>query len=158
MKEELVQSLIGTRREDDWWDFKEFHYEDKGSMFHDIICLANNRANRDSYLIFGVRDKTFEITGIENDSNRRNQQNIVDFMRTQNFAGQVRPRVEVQTVLIDGHEIDVCRAYNKLVSDYPEYDIDVKLCAYTASSMQEAKPVVDQYQRWVCEIWIENTV
>ena len=52
--EEVVRSLIETKREDDWWDFKEFHYEDKGSMLHDIICLANNRANRDSYLILGA--------------------------------------------------------------------------------------------------------
>ena len=96
----IVTELISSKREDDWWDFKEFHYEDKGSMLHDIICLANNRANRDSYLIFGVRDKTFEIVGVENDPNRKNQQNIVDFLRTPNFAGHVRPRVEVQTIVV----------------------------------------------------------
>lgn len=120
--EEVVRSLIETKREDDWWDFKEFHYEDKGSMLHDIICLANNRANRDSYLILGVRDKTFEITGVENDPNRKNQQNIVDFLRTPNFAGHVRPRVEVQTVLIDGHEIDVFIIKNS--KDVPYYLIE----------------------------------
>ena len=38
-----------------------------------------------------------------------------------------------------------CRAYNKFVADYPAYDVDVKLCAYTTSSMQEAQPVVDNY-------------
>ena len=30
--EELVQSLIEIKREDDWWDFKEFHYEDKSTI------------------------------------------------------------------------------------------------------------------------------
>ena len=30
------------------------------------------------------------------------------------------------------------RAYRKFVSDYPDYDIDVKLCAFTASEMQKA--------------------
>lgn len=30
------------------------------------------------------------------------------------------------------------RAYKKFVSDYPDYDIDVKLCAFTASEMQKA--------------------
>ena len=36
-----------------------------------------------------------------------------------------------------------CRAYNKFVSDFPDYPVDVKLCAFSASSMQEAKPVFD---------------
>ena len=31
------------------------------------------------------------------------------------------------------------RAYKKFTEDYPEYDVDVKLCAYTASEMQKAQ-------------------
>ena len=31
------------------------------------------------------------------------------------------------------------RAYKKYTEDYPEYDVDVKLCAYTASEMQKAQ-------------------
>ena len=41
---ELVDELRRTCREDDWWDFKETHYEDRAALLHDIICLANNRA------------------------------------------------------------------------------------------------------------------
>ena len=44
---ELVESLICTGREDDWWDFKECYHEDRAALLHDIICLANNRADRD---------------------------------------------------------------------------------------------------------------
>ena len=51
---ELVDELRHTCREDDWWDFKETHYEDRAALLHDIICLANNRANRDAYLILGM--------------------------------------------------------------------------------------------------------
>ena len=40
-----------------------------------------------------------------------------------------------------------CRAYIKFVTDYPTCDVDVKLCAYTTSSMQEAQPVVDNYMK-----------
>lgn len=29
-------------------------------------------------------------------------------------------------------------AYKKFTADYPDYDVDVKLCAFTASEMQEA--------------------
>ena len=76
---ELIEELIHTKREDDWWDFKQCHYEDRASLLHDIICLANNRVNRDAYLILGVEDNTFNIIGVENDPKRKNQQNIVDY-------------------------------------------------------------------------------
>lgn len=36
-----------------------------------------------------------------------------------------------------------CRAYNKFTKDFPSYDIEVKLCAYTGASMLDAKPVFD---------------
>ena len=36
-----------------------------------------------------------------------------------------------------------CRAYKKFVSDYPDYDIDVKLCAFSANEIQEAQIVFD---------------
>ncbi len=36
------------------------------------------------------------------------------------------------------------RAYKKFVEDYPDYTIDVKLCAYTATEMQKAKQEYDK--------------
>lgn len=102
-----ITQLIATHREDDWWDFKQEHHNDKAELVHDILCMANNRARRDSYIIFGVEDNTFSILGVENDERRRNQQNIVDILRNISFAGGVRPRIEVQTIIIDSHEIDV---------------------------------------------------
>ena len=119
---ELIEELIRTKREDDWWDFKQCHYEDRASLLHDIICLANNRADRDAYLILGVEDNTFNIIGVENDPKRKNQQNIVDFLRLPNFAGQIRPRVEVRTVYIEEHEIDVFIIKNS--TDVPYYLIE----------------------------------
>ena len=117
-----IRELIDTGREDDWWDFKECHHEDKVTLLHDIICLANNRADRDAYLIFGIQDKTFNVMGVEDDPNRRNQQNIVDFLRSKSFTGQTRPRVEVRTVLLDAHEIDVFIVKNS--TDVPYYLIE----------------------------------
>ena len=104
---DCVLQLIATGREDDWWDFKECHHEDKAALLHDIICMANSRSTRDGFIIFGIRDKTMEVIGCENDSHRRNQQIIVDFLHSVKFAGQIRPRVEVRTVQLQGHEIDV---------------------------------------------------
>jgi len=38
-----------------------------------------------------------------------------------------------------------CRAYNKFVEDYPEYDVSVLLCAYMQSEMTEAQAEFDKY-------------
>ncbi|MBS4023170.1 MAG: ATP-binding protein [Dethiobacter sp.] len=73
-----IEMLIYSRREDDYWDFKEKHHTNKADLIHDIICMANNRADRDAYIIFGVTDMTYEIVGVKEDQNRRNQQNIID--------------------------------------------------------------------------------
>jgi len=37
-----------------------------------------------------------------------------------------------------------CRAYNKFISDYPAYDIDVILCAFSSSEMKSAQAVFDR--------------
>lgn len=116
---ELVEEFIRTKREDDWWDFKQCHYDDRASLLHDIICLANNRVDKDAYLILGIQDITFDVIGVENDPKRKNQQNIVDFLRLPAFAGETRPRVEVRTVFIENHEIDVFIIKNS--TDVPYY-------------------------------------
>ena len=36
-----------------------------------------------------------------------------------------------------------CRAYCKFIADFPDYAIDVKLCAFSPKEMQAAKPVFD---------------
>ena len=36
------------------------------------------------------------------------------------------------------------RAYKKFTEDYPDYDVDVKLCAYMASEMREAQKEFDR--------------
>lgn len=38
-----------------------------------------------------------------------------------------------------------CRAYNKFVQDYPDYIIDVKLCAFSSNEMVEAKKEFANY-------------
>lgn len=114
-----ITQLISTHREDDWWDFKREHHHDKAELVHDILCMANNRPRKDSYLIFGIDDATFSVVGVENDKNRRNQQRITDILRNIKFAGSVRPRIEIQTVSIDSHEVDVLIIKDSL--DVPYY-------------------------------------
>lgn len=39
-----------------------------------------------------------------------------------------------------------CNAYKKFVKDYPDYSIDVMLCAYSGSEMTKAQKEFDNYQ------------
>lgn len=110
--------LIDSGREDDWWDFKREHHNDKASLIHDIICMANNRADRDSYIVFGIDDDC-EVVGVEKDENRRNQQGITDILRSVSFAGGVRPRIEMHTLKLGIHDVDVLIVKNSF--DVPYY-------------------------------------
>ena len=40
--QEEVKQLIDLQTEGDYWDYKEFWYDNKTSLLHDIICMANN--------------------------------------------------------------------------------------------------------------------
>lgn len=103
----LVLDRIDTQQEGDWWDFKEKPHSSKVDLVHDIIAMANSKTNRDSYIIFGVVDETFQIVGVEQCSDRRTQQQIIDVLQTANFVGSVRPQIELRTIDIQNHELDV---------------------------------------------------
>jgi len=115
----IIEELLRSHREDDWWDFKREHHHDKADLVHDITCMANSRANRDAYIVFGIEDQTFNVLGVENDANRRNQQGIVDILRSVSYAGSVRPRIELRTITLEQHEVDVLIIKN--TNDVPYY-------------------------------------
>ena len=48
---EEISELIDLKTEGDYWDFKVQWHENKADLLHDIICMANNLANRNAYLI-----------------------------------------------------------------------------------------------------------
>lgn len=101
-----IELLIASKREGDYWDFKEKYHSNKANLLHDVICMANNRVDRDSYIVFGVSDD-YEIKGLEGDENRKSQQNVTDFLKTKKFSGGIRPAVELKTLLIQDIQIDV---------------------------------------------------
>ena len=101
-----IIALIDKKQEGGYWDFKLDWHDNKASLLHDIICLANNIENRDAYLIFGVKDKTYEICGVSKD-NRLNTVNVVNFLRDKKFVGNVRPTVRVETITVKGKELDI---------------------------------------------------
>lgn len=116
--EKKIFSLIESRREDEYWDFKECHHSNKAKLLHDIICMANNRSTHDGYIIFGIQDKTYKIIGVEDDNKRRNQQIIIDFIKSKKFSMDIRPKIQLVSLCMHGHEIDVLIVYNTLETPY----------------------------------------
>lgn len=115
--EEIID-LIELKKEGNYWDFKEYWHDNNADLLHDIICFANNLANRDSYIIIGVEDKSYTITDVKNDPNRKNQQNIIDFLKSKKFIGGIRPDIEVKTIEIQNCEIDILIIKNSFNTPY----------------------------------------
>ncbi|MDQ0160748.1 ATP-binding protein [Alkalibacillus salilacus] len=116
--ENEVEYLISLEREGEYWDFKEKHYSNKSDLLFDIICMANTLSDRDAYIIIGVTDN-YELKGVTGDPSRKNQQNLIDFMKNKPFAGEVRPIVELHTVTVNQSELDVIVVKNSY--DVPFY-------------------------------------
>lgn len=113
--DEEIQTLIELKYEGDYWDFKE-QWPHNNDLLHDIMCMANNLVNRDCYLIIGV-DNCCNIVGVP-EIERKNQQNLIDFLRDKPFAGGVRPTVCVRTIEICHKEIDIIIVKNSTNTPY----------------------------------------
>ncbi|RBP58448.1 putative DNA-binding protein [Alkalibaculum bacchi] len=116
----IVESLINKASEGSYWDFKQNWYSNNADLLKDIICMANNTTieMQDGYIIFGIEDGTFDIIGVSEDNNRKNQENIVGFLSSQTWSGEEIPSVDVKTIEISGKEIDVLIVYNSDVTPY----------------------------------------
>ncbi|HBI1968708.1 TPA: ATP-binding protein [Enterococcus faecalis] len=103
-----VTELIERRTEGIYWDFKQQWYANNADLLHDIICMANNPANRDAYIIIGIEDATGEISDISNDEKRKNQQQVIYLIRKkpQWAAGNI-PEIYITTITISEKKVDV---------------------------------------------------
>lgn len=102
INEEIV-SLIRSRKEDYYYDFKLILHKDQESLLHDILCLSNNMENRDAYLIIGVNDD-YEVEGVEEELKSNN---IYDFLKGLSFAGNHMPEIEVKNLYYMSKRISV---------------------------------------------------
>lgn len=110
-----IGRLIDLHQEGSYWDFKkEWYGKDKDSdQLIDIICMANNLANRDAYIIIGIdEEQDYSVSDVSNDPNRRNTQMLTDFLRSKKFAGDYRPVVTVEPLHLSGGWIDVIVVLN----------------------------------------------
>ena len=103
-----IDELISLGQEGGYWDFKKQWHENKTDLLHDIICMANNLENRDAYIIIGVDEENdYSIVDTKDDTNRRNTQKIVDFLKDKKFAGGIRPVVHVEPLDVGKNNMDV---------------------------------------------------
>lgn len=114
---QMIVELIARKHEGDYWDYKAQHHECKAELLHDIICFANALVHGSRYIILGVKDNG-HIVGVENDSKRRKQADIIDCLRSKKFAGDIRPEVGLHTFTIENHEIDVIEIYDGNYTPY----------------------------------------
>jgi len=117
-----ITNLISLKQEGAYWDFKRMWYDSDHNMdlLHDIICMSNNLVNRDAYIIIGIDEENdYSINDVQNDSNRKNTQKIVDFLKDKKFAGDIRPIVYVETISFSKGVIDVVVIQNS--SNTPFY-------------------------------------
>lgn len=117
---QIVEDFIKAASEGSYWDFKRSWHSNNADLLKDIICMANNTTEdmRDGYIIFGIEDNTFDIIGVAEDGNRKNQENIIGFLNSKSWAGEEIPKVDVKNIEIAGKEIDVLIVYNSMVTPY----------------------------------------
>ncbi|MCC8191730.1 MAG: ATP-binding protein, partial [Ruminococcus sp.] len=88
---EAIVQLIRSKKEDDYYDFKQIPHKNNESLLHDILCLSNNTENKDAYLILGVSDN-YIVEGVGDDWQSNN---IYDFLKSLQFAGEHVPDVTI---------------------------------------------------------------
>lgn len=122
MKENLIRKVkeLLVTPEDEYHDFKYQWYSpnDKSEFIKDIFSFVNTTHHEDCYLIIGVDDNK-NIVGVKNDKNRLNTQKITDYLHQLPIANSQIPKISVNTLTIDSHEIDVIVI--KDTSDVPIY-------------------------------------
>lgn len=102
--EQVVQHCLKQGKEGDYWDFKQEWHEKIEDLLKDIICFANTVHDMKSYIIFGVSDD-LEIVGMTQP--RRKQADIIDALSKLLFAGDISPKISVETVMVSGIILDV---------------------------------------------------
>lgn len=116
--ENIIKELLSKGYEGGYWDYKEDYTSCKEDKLIDIICMANNIEGRDAYLIYGADDNGI-VKGIETTTEPRYTTKMVtEFLRTKHIAGQYVPKVSVQVLKIDGHELDVLIVHNTRNTPY----------------------------------------
>lgn len=121
MNIEEIKELILLKQEDSYWDFKrEWYAKDKKQIYFMILCVWQIIYLIEMLIfIIGVDEENdYSFSSVKTDLNRRNTQQLVNFIWEKHFAGGVRPIVSVESLGFDEIEIDVIVVHNSDVTQF----------------------------------------
>ncbi|WP_321992533.1 ATP-binding protein [Marispirochaeta aestuarii] len=102
-----ILNLIKNKKEGDYWDFKEKPYANKACLLHDILSFSNTVCKKNKYIIVGISNDGNIIGLNPKVENRKRKSDYIDFLRNIKFSGDERPKIEVETIIIENKEIDI---------------------------------------------------
>lgn len=100
----IAEILIEKGKEGEFWDYKQEWHEKISDLLKDIICFANTPHDEKCYFFFGV-DDSGKVVGMKKD--RRKQADILEALDNLWFAGDCKPDISVESITINGVEVDV---------------------------------------------------
>ena len=106
---DLVKLCINRGHEGDFWDFKQEWHKDMPALIKDIICFVNTVHSENCYLIFGISDDC-RVVGMK--QSRYELANIIDALSKLEFATIDVPEITLDTIVLDGIEVDVLTILN----------------------------------------------
>ncbi|HHD9408871.1 TPA: ATP-binding protein, partial [Streptococcus pneumoniae] len=93
--------------EDEFHDFKQKWHHSKTKLVRDILNFVNTSHHEDCYIIFGIDNITLDIIGVNNDDNRRNEEDLTDLLHKLFISTNNQIKISIQTETIDNKEIDI---------------------------------------------------
>ena len=103
-----IAGLISLKKEGEFWDFKLKHHDNPADLVKDIICLANTVRHKGlRYLILGVCPDNYQTIGFDAAATRRSQADIISILRNANFSAAHFPDIRLETIDVDGKQLDV---------------------------------------------------
>lgn len=112
MSKSFVEDLLRNKiPECDWLDYKQQWYDNKVELLRDVFSFVNTPHHRDCYIVFGIEDETFKVIGVDDDLNRKNTQNILDFLYSKELSTEI-PQIIVETFQIEDKLVDVLTVKN----------------------------------------------
>ncbi|MCY7112073.1 ATP-binding protein [Streptococcus oralis] len=101
-----IHLLLNTP-EDEFHDFKQKWHHSKTELVRDILNFVNTSHHEDCYIIFGIDNITLDIIGVNNDDNRRNEEDLTDLLHKLFISTNNQIKISIQTETIDSKEIDI---------------------------------------------------
>lgn len=108
MEKEYFERLI-IQPESDSLDFKQEWHQDKATLIHDILCLANANTPKNRFIIFGIKDDKTQI-GISKDQNRFNDHHLQDWLSKIHLNHLIRTKLH--TYILGEQEFDLLEIFN----------------------------------------------